>query len=96
MTAGEDGALAPPAVPQIHVLACGDCFERACAFVDTMSLLSALWGVPLDSRVTLRVSLPRRYGGGTGAGLQLVLPICYFCWQGGEGPPSLEECLDPA
>jgi len=35
--------------------------------------------VPLDRVVILRADLPRRYGGGNGAGLQQRLTLCDWC-----------------
>jgi len=51
--------------------------EWVATFLTSMGLT-----VSLDEGFILRASLPRRYGGGSGAGLQLSLEICEWCGWG--------------
>jgi len=74
----EDGGTPPAAA--VVLLACPEHALEAREAADLVeTLVYATLAVRLDSRVIIRASLPRRYGGGTGAGLQLALPLCVFC-----------------
>lgn len=79
MTAPEGalGAQPPRSNGDLVLLTCTDCWATAYPYADALNHIMAYGG--LDKRVILRASLPRRYGGGTGAGLQLCLPLCQLC-----------------
>lgn len=71
----------PPGVKgEVVVLVCDEHVSEGRDALELVNgLCLSLLGGGLDTYVILRTSLPRRYGGGAGAGQQLALPLCAFC-----------------